>query len=273
MRIGTLGLIIVLFSGCSSLPTLSDTTQRRVHFSERVLPEASGIVSSRIAKGIFWLINDSGNPADLIALDSTGHVASHLSLPNIINYDWESITLGPDHSLIIGDLGNNRRQRQDQTLIRLQEPNPINPIIQGLLITPVYFSDLKPFGNSTPDIEALFTVGETLWIFTKQTNDQTLLCRLNWDSVENRWTVIPVQTLFLPGQVTGADYNPQRELLAVLTYSSVTLYPWNGNVPHIPDRPIKTRPLFFQQAEGICWDGNSVRVVNEQGGMLRIRLF
>ncbi|MFQ6614471.1 MAG: hypothetical protein ACE5D1_06465, partial [Fidelibacterota bacterium] len=160
-----------------------------------------------------------------------------------------------------------RRRRVDQKLIVIDEPDPQQPEIQAAKSFPLVFTDLAPFGNRTPNVEALFTVDDQYWILTKRQDDRSLLCRIQMNFTDPAAKVEPVQSLAIPGQVTGADYNAHRREVAVLTYTAVYLFQWRPESVPLGNYPRKTIPIFFKQAEGICWDGNAVRIENEQGEM------
>ena len=58
------------------------------------LPEASGIVASRITQGRVWLHNDSGAPV-LFAFDHDGKSAGRLMVTGARVEDWEALAIGP----------------------------------------------------------------------------------------------------------------------------------------------------------------------------------
>ncbi|NOZ74322.1 MAG: hypothetical protein GXO90_02950 [FCB group bacterium] len=267
MPIRFLFFILLMLGGCSSFSINRSIKHSVVRFSQSVLPEASGIIPSRITPGIFWLINDSGNPPALVAMDNRGKVITNLKISGVTNTDWESLTLGPKGKLVIGDLGNNLRLRTDQALVFMDEPDPARPVVTNLQVLPLVFNDLAPYGDHTPNVEALFTVGGQFWMLTKRRDDRSLLCRIEVDFDSSTAMVKPIQTITIPGLVTGADYHADRRELAILTYTAVYLFAWKSDSPHLNDRPVKMIPIFFKQAEGICWEGNTLRIVNEQGEM------
>ena len=79
-----------------------------------LLAEVSGVAPSRDHPGVLWVINDSGNPPDLLAVDSTGTLLGWIPLRGAPNTDWEEIALGPCGNvtcLYIADTGDNRERR------------------------------------------------------------------------------------------------------------------------------------------------------------------
>ncbi|RMF10978.1 MAG: hypothetical protein D6762_00320 [Candidatus Neomarinimicrobiota bacterium] len=256
-------LAAILFASCTLAPDLKPAAV--VSFPTERIPEASGIVPALEQPGIFWLISDSGNPPELVAIDARGQVRGVCSLSGVINADWEALTRRPDGTLVIGDLGNNLHRRRDQRILVLEEPAPGQTVADPGGTYPLVWPADSPWSPRTPDVEALFSVGDSLWALTKQNDDETWLLRLEISGGVVH--PLPVQSVTLPGLVTGADYSAERRQVAVLTYTGIYIYDWRRDPPHLADRPRRLRPIWFQQAEGICWDGNTLRVVNEQGRM------
>ena len=98
------------------------------------LPELSGLVASRAHAGVLWAVNDSGNPAELFALDLRGGRLATYAITGATHVDWEDLALsvGPDGAqLVIADVGDNlaretdgARGRADIQLYRVTEPDP-----------------------------------------------------------------------------------------------------------------------------------------------------
>ncbi len=89
------------------------------------LTELSGLVVSQLNPGIFWSHEDSGGPADLVALDSTGATVSTLHVLDVENEDWEDLALAPCEDgwcLWIGDIGDRGTDRTEFSLAVVREP-------------------------------------------------------------------------------------------------------------------------------------------------------
>jgi len=88
------------------------------------LNEISGIASSRINPLRLWAINDSGNAAELFALNLDGSLAGVWPI-NANNRDWEALssaTLGGVPYLLIADTGDNLRRHADYRIHLVREP-------------------------------------------------------------------------------------------------------------------------------------------------------
>jgi len=79
--------------------------------------------------GVVYAHNDSGNSADLFAIDiATGQLKAKLSLSGAPNTDWEAIAVGKDEAgrpaIYVGDIGDNFGNR-DPIVYRLPEPDTL----------------------------------------------------------------------------------------------------------------------------------------------------
>ena len=89
--------------------------------------ESSGIAASPCQPNVFWTHNDSGDKAEIFALDSTGKTLATFIVKEAKNDDWEDIAAFKDRSgecfLFIGDIGNNALTRGEFAIYRVREPN------------------------------------------------------------------------------------------------------------------------------------------------------
>ncbi len=90
----------------------------------QALVELSGLAVSRRVDVRWWGHNDSGNPAQIFALDANGRArgAVMVDAPNI---DWEDIASYKQQGvayLAIADTGDNFSLRRDVSILILREP-------------------------------------------------------------------------------------------------------------------------------------------------------
>lgn len=73
------------------------------------ITESSGLVASRLHKGVYWTHNDSGDGPYVYAVDSaTGRTLARVTLRGIgTARDVEAISVGPDGDIYVGDIGDN----------------------------------------------------------------------------------------------------------------------------------------------------------------------
>jgi hypothetical protein len=121
-------LVVLLFyfaPGCSKQKELTANTSgfENSPQSTRVEPpirEASGIADCTTSAAL-WVIEDSGNPADLLLLQKDGRSVKHIPLQNAYNTDWEDL-IRVAGDLYIADMGDNGRVRKNCTIYRFPEP-------------------------------------------------------------------------------------------------------------------------------------------------------
>ena len=128
------------------------------------LPEASGLVASRITPGRLWAHNDSG-AAEIFALDAKGKVAGRISVTGVTVVDWEAMASGPCGTgtcLYVADIGDNSAKRKDITIYRIPEPATTS----GSVKSDATFRASYPDGGH--DAEALLASSDgRLYIVTK----------------------------------------------------------------------------------------------------------
>ena len=91
------------------------------------VPELSGCARSRLDPQRLWVHNDSGNPAQLFALDLQGRVRQAVAVEDAAARDWEDIAAFRWHgvpSLAIADTGDNLAWRDEAAVLLIAEPAP-----------------------------------------------------------------------------------------------------------------------------------------------------
>jgi hypothetical protein len=252
----------------------SSTLEPLGRFDLRAIPESSGIVKSRRHPDVFWVHNDSGNPAVLFAVDRRGRVLRSFALaaPNL---DWEDLAIDDQGRLYIGDVGNNGGLLAIRMIHQFAEPDPGKPSAVPLkpLASSFYFMPRA----ARFDCEAVVVErdGDRAILITKRFDDREAELRevpFNPPAPLLR-PATPRKLGVLPGFVesaTGADLSADGRLLAVCgnrvtrVYERADAPSWAslrliGEVFH---RPMGT--------EGVAWDGMDLIHVTEGRGLDRI---
>ena len=132
VRILYLVIVLGVTVGCGKKdlehPTDAFHTARRLgRMLNGDLSEASGLAASKSNPGLFWMINDSGNDAHVILIDTAMNVHMTCELQGIENRDWEDLVAGPgpDSSrnyLYVAEIGDNLSRYPYKHIYRFEEP-------------------------------------------------------------------------------------------------------------------------------------------------------
>ncbi|MBR9991293.1 MAG: hypothetical protein KFH98_16135 [Gemmatimonadetes bacterium] len=247
---------------------------RRIADLPPQLLEASGLAVSRQDPAVLWAHNDSEGAATLYAIDRAGSVLAEIALPEAgPQSDWEDIAAGPcpaGQCLYIGDIGDNRHDRDDRAILRITEPRIDARQPVDVVRYPIRYPD------GPVDAEALFVMPDTtLYIVTKGRRHDISLFRYPPPlRPDERVTLERVQQLRdgvaqIPDQVTGADAAPDGQRIAIRTYSSITMYRFDGDtlVGLGPGFPVTS--LGEPQGEAVAIAGGDTLLLATETGPAR----
>ncbi len=135
------------------------------YIDDPAIPESSAIVASRKYPGVYWTLNDSGNPPVLFAIDRDGKTINAFPVRRP-NRDWEDLAIDDAGHLYIGEIGNNFGRHNQLAVYKLDEPDPNKPLAKGdsLVVTDTWRLTFpkKPF-----DCESLFVWGDNAYVVSK----------------------------------------------------------------------------------------------------------
>lgn len=276
-KIAYLTLLSALLGGCSSLSTEKRLDEgQQVSFGNSVqllstladeIRETSGLAQN---KGLLWTINDSGDGPYLYALDKQFQLQKKIFVSDAENIDWEELAQDEEY-LYIADCGNNRGYRQKLQIykIRWDQLESIGKnsdrSVTAEALNFEYKDRVKESGTKDHnyDCEALASVGDELWLFTKNRKDQkTNLYRLN--KHEQFQSVASSSGFDVGGLITAADYARETNYLVLMGYeknylfgqSFIWLVPLIQGDPLQPDwsRAKYHKLSIYAQWEAILWD-------------------
>ena len=201
--------------------------------------EASGLAASRTNPEVLWVHNDSGNAADLFALNTHGKVLGSYHLENSACIDWEDITIGPGPTperdyLYIADAGTNRFPRPEVVVHRMIEPQ-VNTRSQARLasINAESFRITYP-GHTVHDAETLMADPRdgSLYIVTKSKSGLSQVFRTERPTTGATLLALkPVTTLQFANtgergspRTTGGDISRDGALVIIKTYTHAYLW-------------------------------------------------
>jgi len=176
-------------------------------------------------------MNDSGNDPILFKLDTlNGSILQEITVSNATNVDWESLAQDDDN-IYIGDFGNNSGNRDDLKIYIVSKndlPETGNGSVTSTHLNftyPDYPGKINKRKQNNFDGEALISIGDSLYIFSKNWEDnQTKLYRL--PKIVGTYIAEKLYTFNTSGLITGADYNTAEKEVTLIGYSQATFIPF-----------------------------------------------
>lgn len=241
--------------------------------SDPDIAEISGIAASRSNPGILWVHEDSGNPADLIAVRPDGSLAAKYRLAGVTARDWEDIAVGPGPDpamsyVYVGDIGDNKSDQAAFHVVRVPEPKLDTSraaTARTELAGAVTLTGRYPDGPH--DSETLLSDPQTgdLFVLTKSEGGRSGVYR--WaapQSPNGTVTVEAVATLdvnrldgAIDRRLTAGDISPDGSEVLLRTYTNAWLWQ-RGEGESVPDAlagvPCPVPLQLERQGEAIGWD-------------------
>ncbi len=232
-----------------------------------LIQEASGIAASRKNKSVLWVHNDSGNSAQIFAINYIGELLGTFLIKNTKCRDWEDIAIGPGPDknldyLYIGDIGNNENKKTKLTVYRIPEPN-INSKIpdKEIKIGPPDVIELAYPDDNSKDAETLLVdpLNGDIYIITKR-NVFSRVYHASYPQSTDKSTKMAQATILPWGLATGGDVSPDGKLVIVRGPTSASIWrrPENEPLWRAFLGEYSTIELIPEpQGEAICFDSNS----------------
>jgi hypothetical protein len=211
-----------LFS-CRTVKVYSDyfpkpAKEEFVSFLPDEFRETSGLL---FFNGQFWSINDSGGLPVLYSFSLLApEIYQSVEVKSRSNSDWEELAEDDDH-VFIGDFGNNFGSRDTLSILIINKEDILKGAIDSSFQISFSFSEkTQSFKNCRPnpfDCEAMVAVGDSLWIFTKNWQNETswlykLPKKPGYYSLSHQQILTP-KTL-----ITGAARNQSGKIIWLVGY-------------------------------------------------------
>lgn len=181
--------------------------------------ESSGLIWT---DGKLWTFGDSGNPAELFAIDTAnGQILQTLNVENYDNNDWEDIA-ADKHFIYIGDFGNNYGDRKNLRILKIKKSDIGSNSYQNITAEAINFSyaDQSSFSlnkSNNYDCESMISKGDSLYLFSKDRSDfRTRVYAL--PKTPGTYVVSPVTEYNIGAMVCGADYDSISNQLVLIGY-------------------------------------------------------
>lgn len=196
----------------------------------KALPGALEETSGLARRGeLLWTHNDSGGKAKIYAIDAEGQLIKQVGLKGGHNYDWEEMAHDEQY-LYLADIGDNFAQRETLKVHRVSwasidaAPSDGEVDFETIELTIADKPSVTKDKNvHNFDFEALSSVGNELWLFSKDRDDgRSRLYR--FDKTPGLKTIKPQADYPVDFLVTAADYNQHSNEFVLLGYQLT----WTG---------------------------------------------
>jgi hypothetical protein len=183
------------------------------------IPESSALVYT---DGKLWTLNDKSGTATIYSVDtSNGTILQTVHVDNYPNTDWEDMTSDKDY-IYIGDFGNNEGSRTDLKVLKIKKSDIGKASDVHVKAEAISFSytDQKDFASTKThnfDCEAILSMGNSLYLFTKDRGDlQTRVYKL--PKKVGTYPIASYTSFNANGLITGADYDPVKNEVVLIGY-------------------------------------------------------
>ncbi|MCQ4165318.1 hypothetical protein [Tahibacter harae] len=253
------------------------------------LDEVSGLAVSQRDSARLWLHNDSGNRAEVFAVDTKGALLARVLIAGIKPLDWEdmsSFTLDGKPYLLIADTGDNGAVRKSSELIVIEEPSfRAAAAPQELQAAPAWRIRFR-YADAPHDVEAVTVdaAAKRVLLLTKRTDPPqlwSLPLRPAGDAEQVAQHLgdlavsgeaVPAaafQRRLQPGRPTGFAISRDGRSAVVLTYASVWRY--TRAAAESWEQALARKPQVFPfgllaQAEAVAvsYDGAAIYLSGER---------
>ncbi|MGK5733736.1 hypothetical protein [Streptomyces sp. URMC 124] len=220
--------------GASQRSAAADGTAAAFTIEDPRIKESSGLAASRAHPGVYWTHNDSDDGPYVYAVDSrTGRTVATVTLAGVRPRDVEAISLGPDGSLYLGDIGDNFGGRWKEVWIyRFPEPKTLKDIT----VTPTRYT--VRYEDGPRDAESLMVHPKTgrVYLVSKKRSGKGGLYeapeKLSASGVNVFRRVAEINTW-----ATDGAFSPDGTRLVVRGYFDAVAYRWRDGRPEEIGRP------------------------------------
>lgn len=222
-----------------------------------------------------WLVtaNDSGGRAELYVLDRRCRTVATIGVRGATNVDWEDLAAGPDGSVWIGDIGDNRARRDAVVLYRMRLPAPLRSTAVDADRVTLRYED------GPRDAETLLVDRDgTPFVVTKDLLGRSGVYRADLRAGVLRRTGSvqfgPTGTAGGPGigvvaqlTATGGSVSPDGTKVAIRTYTD--LYEWRvpagGLAAAFGSAPARTALAETRQGEAVAYVSDRELALTSEG--------
>lgn len=261
-----------------------DEPKQIATLEDKSINESSGIVVSKINRGIFWTHNDSGDAPFIYAFDANGKRRGTFRVAGAQSLDWEDIAIAFDSKtkksfLYIGDIGDNGKERESIVVYRVAEP----------VVTAEDANSTKSNAKQTENAEAIriqypdgkhnaetlmvHPMTNDIYVVTKTQKGAAGVYKSSNPSTSSINKLVKVSDINVPslmkGFLTGGEISPDGRRVILCDYFAAFEFVLDPNTNF--DEIWKTKPLVVnlsqrEQGEAVCYstDGKAIYATSEK---------
>lgn len=281
MLVGLLALSAMTALGADAADDTAPTAVEQGRLQNKQLTESSGLVASRLTRGVLWTVNDSGHDPAVFAIGERGEDLAQFRVLDVGRGDWEDIgtaSLNGTDVLVIGDIGDNLSQRHQRALHVIPEPavSPERRRVRGELRPLRTVRYRYPDGAHDCEAMAVEPDGSQVVLVVKTWWGAAAVFSVSLAAGKDVRVAQPLGNVPIAWATAGAMASDGRAML-IGTYSAAFLFrrgvgePWGKALARAPVRiPLPTRP----QGEGLTFsaDGRSLFASSEGAGSVLWRI-
>jgi sugar lactone lactonase YvrE len=197
------------------------------------ITESSGLVASRLHKGVYWTHNDSDDGPYIYAVDSaTGKTVATVTLRGVGSpRDVEAISMGPDGALYVGDIGDNLGGSWPHVWIyRLPEPKRL----ADQTVTATQFT--VRYDGGPRNAEAMMVDPKTGRVYIASKNEDGGGLYEGPAKLSASGTNVFRRVADIPLWITDGAFSPDGTRLVLRGYFGALMYRWADGTPHRIDQ-------------------------------------
>jgi hypothetical protein len=214
--------IICFFSSCI-------TSAQENHLQSKHIKEVSGLVVSSKSDNLIWVHNDSGDKSYVYLINNKGEKVSTINYDKEVK-DCEDIALytpkNQNSQIFVGDIGDNKANREYVSLYRFDEPNTDN-IKKDVEIKNAEEIKLKyPDGPKDAECLIIDPIDKNIYIISKR-EDSVKVYSTPINTQTNKITTLKKEaTLYFPGIahvrfITAGDISRDGKQILVKSYGNI----------------------------------------------------
>lgn len=239
----------------------------------QVVLESSGLEVG--PDGCFWTHNDSGNPAGLYCVDTTGTVQRTVEVVGDPNTDWEDLAKDDEGNLYIGNFGNNSLNRTDLRIVKV--PSIDTCTATTFVTDTIRFSypdqtAIPPTGGyGNFDMEAFFWHQDSLHLFSKDRSDPSTGYTKHYTlpAIGGTYQAQLNDSLFngtgsFIFSITGADISDDGQSVVLIKSDRIWLLTNYNGTDFFGGDAAEIALGSFSQKEGVCFRDGFIYFTDEE---------